>query len=79
MKPIPFIHQNTVFAEDQPQYLSLPAYRTEEGAVTTCWQLTWWDRLWLLFTGRLWLCQMTFNDPLQPQCLTLTSPFRRHS
>jgi hypothetical protein len=76
MKPTTFKQQNIVFAEDQPQYLPLPAYRTRDGEVTTCWKLTWWDRLCLLVTGRLWLRQLTFNESLQPQLPSVEHPFK---
>jgi len=55
MKPVPFKQQNTVYAEGQPEYQPLPAYRDRYGEAVTCWQLTWWERLRLLFSGHLWL------------------------
>jgi hypothetical protein len=82
MKPIEFEEQNCVYAEDQPEYLPLPVFKEkgEEGAVTSCWALTWraltWrERLRLLWTGRVWLTVWTFNEPLQPQLLRVNYPF----
>jgi len=66
MKPIEFPEKNVVFAKDQPQYLPLPAYIGPDGIVITCWQMTWRERLRALFTGRMWLTVLTFNNPLQP-------------
>jgi len=67
MKPINFPRQNCVFGKHQPEYLPLPVYRSDEGEVISCWKLTCKERLWLLFTGKLYLRQLTFNEPLQPQ------------
>jgi len=66
MKPIEFKERNVVYAKDQPEYLSLPAHRMEDGEVITCWKLTLRERLKVLFTGRFWICLLTFNQPLQP-------------
>lgn len=75
MKPIEFPEQNVVFAKDQPEYIPLPAHRTVEGEVITCWALTWRERFALLFTGRLWWSVLTFGSPLQPQCPRVNRPF----
>lgn len=74
MKPIQFEGCNIVFAKDQPPYLPLPAYRSESGRVTSCWGLTWRERWAVLWSGRLWLQQLTFNDPVQPQRLSVDRP-----
>jgi hypothetical protein len=72
MKPIPFPEVNTQFAKDQPEYNTLPALRGEEdsGPVVTCWKLTFRERLRVLFTGKVWLCCLTFHRPLQPLYMT---------
>ncbi len=67
MTPIKFASTNTVWAKDQPEYLPLPAHNGADGVVTTCWKLNLRDRLKMLFTGRLWLQQLAFGNPLQPQ------------
>lgn len=75
MKPVEFPEQTTVFAKDQPQYLPLPAHHDPHfGVVTSCWALTWRERVSILFGGRLWLQQMTLNYPLQPQKPTTKKP-----
>lgn len=78
MKPIKFPEMNFTYAEDQPEYLPLPVLRWDnpEVSVTSCWQLTWKERLRVLFTGRLWFTQMTFGASLQPQLPTVEKPFR---
>lgn len=68
MKPIQFKGANVVYAKDQPEYIPLPAFKDEskEGIVVTCWELSFWDRVRLIFNGKLWLSIWTFNQPLQP-------------
>lgn len=70
MKPIKFKEQNCTFAEGQPQYLNLPAYRHISGEVITCWRFSFLERLRILFKGKMWHSTMTFNKPLQPLCFT---------
>ncbi len=74
MIPIEFEGQNVVFAKEQPQYNKLPAHISECGIVTTCWELTPEERIDLIETGRVYLRQMTFNNPLQPVLMTITNP-----
>lgn len=73
MKPIRFKHQNVIFAENQPEYQSLPALKldTPEGEVITCWGLTFKERLKVLFTGKVWVSLMSFNQPLTPSYLAV--------
>lgn len=74
MKPIKFEEQNIVFAEDQPQYQPLPAFRnndSEFGEVVSCWQLTLRERLKILFTGKIWLCLLSYKKPLTPSYMTV--------
>lgn len=73
MKPIEFSQQNVVFAKDQPEYLPLPAY-SRDGEVTSCWGMTWRERLRALLTGRVYLTLLTFGQPLQPQILSTEPP-----
>jgi hypothetical protein len=72
MTPIEFKEQNVVFAKDQPEYMPLPAFRNDspQGEVVSCWKLSLKERLKLLFTGRLWVCLLTFNKPLTPSFFT---------
>ncbi len=75
---IPIKHKfcTTVFAEGQPEYLQLPAWvgPEPEKRVVTCWKLSWFERLKVLFTGRLWFSQLTFGQPLQPQLPEVDCP-----
>lgn len=74
MRPSEFPEQTVVWAEDQPPYLPLPAW-TDGQETRTLWQLTWCERLTVLLTGRLWLRQLNFGRPLQPQRPQVESPF----
>ena len=73
MKPIKFKQSNFIYGVDQPQYIPLPAHRAgdKEGAVTSCWSLSFWERMKVLFTGTIYLTLWTFNQPIQPQKLHL--------
>lgn len=73
MKPIQFKHQNTIIAKNQPEYLQLPALilDTPEGEIISCWHLSFKERCKLLFTGRVWLSLMSFNEPLTPSFLSV--------
>lgn len=68
MKPIHFPEANIVFAKDQPEYEPLPAFREkgERGEVITCHKLSFKERLIILFSGKVWLAMLTFNQPLTP-------------
>lgn len=55
MKPIKFKEANVTFAEHQPQYLSLPAHKSKDGQVISCWQPTIFESLKLLFGGKIYL------------------------
>lgn len=74
MKPIEFPEQTVVWAENQSEYRPLPAW-TDSRETISLWQLTWRERLTVLFTGRLWLRQCNFGEPLQPQLPTVETPF----
>lgn len=68
MKPIKFKEQNCTFAQDQPEYIPLPAMRVDgaEGQVVSCWQLSLKERFKILFTGKMWISLMMFGKPLTP-------------
>lgn len=72
MKPIKFKEQNIIFAENQPEYLPLPAFKNNspQGEVISCWQLSWKERLRILWTGKLWVSLLSFNNPPTPSFFT---------
>lgn len=73
MKPIEFKEQNIIFAKDQPEYLPLPAFRNDGpmGEVISCWNLSFKERLKILFTGKLWVSLAMFGKPLTPSFFTV--------
>lgn len=74
MKAIKFDECNVTFAEDQPEYFSLPAHRDRDGVVTTCWKLSFLEWVEMLLTGKLYLQVLTFNQPIQPLKMVVTKP-----
>lgn len=71
MKPIPFEKSNITFAKDQKEYQPLPAYKDKDGKVITCWSLSFKERLKVLFSGKIYVNQLTFKKPLQPILVTI--------
>ena len=73
MKPIDFKHRNVIYAKNQDDYNSLPALKldTTEGEAISCWKLSFFERIKLLFTGKLWLSLMCFNGPLTPRFMSV--------
>lgn len=69
MKPIKFKKMNVTFAEGQPEYLSLPAYKVpndHRGTVVTCWELSFLEKIKILFTGKVYISILTHNRTLHP-------------
>jgi hypothetical protein len=75
MKPIEFPGCNVVLGRGQSRYQELPA-RSDGNCVSSCWKLTWKERLKILFTGKLWLAQLTFGHRFQPQAPSLTDDYK---
>jgi hypothetical protein len=71
VKPIEFDGCDAVYAKDQPEYLPLPVRRFDgnppgAGGVTSCWELTWLERLKIFINGHFYISMLTFDQPLQP-------------
>lgn len=81
MQPVKFKEQNIVFAENQPEYIPLPAHRVEgeRGEVIFCEKLSFSERVRVLITGKIWVSLLTFNKPLTPSFFTTkkTDLFRK--
>lgn len=75
MDIVQFPESNVTYAENQPQYRPLPAFKDEDGTVVSCWAPSLKERLKILFTGKIWLSVMTFNNPLQPLLMSADKPF----
>ena len=67
-----------IYAKDQKEYLPLPAvniqYPDGSLSVLSRWKLSWKERFRIFFSGSLWLEQLTFGQPLQPQRPTVVEP-----
>lgn len=76
MKPVDFDGTTAVLGKEQKEYIQLPAHVGNDNArtVTTCWELTWRERLRVLLGGVVWWQQMTFGRPLQPMRPSTTKP-----
>jgi len=68
MKPIKFKEHNVVFAENQPEYLPLPAFKSDSdrGEVVFCNKLSFRERIRVLFKGEIWCSLLMFGKPLTP-------------
>ena len=74
MKPVEFPQQTTIVAENQKEYLPLPAY-VDDKLTISCWEFTFWERVQMLFGKKLYLIQSNFGRALQPILPHLGSPF----
>jgi len=75
MTPVRFAECNFTLAERQPEYQPLPAHWHEETAViTTCWQLSPKEIEQVVAHGHIFIQQLTFKHPLQPQLPTVLNP-----
>lgn len=74
MDAVKFKEMTCTIAKDQPEYMPLPAYQDDRFTVSK-WKLNWRERVRLLFSGTIYLMQMNFRQPLQPQLMRLDSPF----
>lgn len=74
MIPVKFPEQTVEVAKDQDEYLTLPAYQDEHETIS-CWELTDEELHQLMTTRRLWIRQMNFGFPLQPQLPQVENPF----
>lgn len=77
MKCVKFDGCNTVIAEGQDEYETVQGYRSPsdpQGVLVMCFELTFMERLRLLFSGMIWHQVMTFNQPLQPFLINTSMP-----
>lgn len=73
MKPIKFDESNFLYIGGE-QFNDLPCFINNDETISR-WQLTWWERVTIFFTGRLWLRQTNYRRPLQAQLPQVESPF----
>ena len=77
MLPVMFKEHNKVYAKDQKPYIPLPVYEDDKqgGRVFHCWKLSLWERVKILFLGKLWINVLNFGQKLQPIKPSVDSPF----
>jgi len=66
MEPVKFDGADITYAENQPEYLPLPAKKVNDNTILTCWELSDQDIEMLKQTRKLWIGVMNFGLPLQP-------------
>lgn len=73
MKSIKFKDANTRYAENQDQYETMHALKLDSkyGEIVTCWELSFWERVQVLFTGKIWLSLMMFGKDLTPSFMSV--------
>ena len=64
----------TEYAKDQLPYQPLPVYKHDDGVLLSRWHLSWRERLTVLLRGDVYLWVSTFNKPLQPVALAVSTP-----
>lgn len=76
MKPVYFKEHNMVYAKDQAPYLPLPVFKHQDSwyCCSSCWGMTFMERLKVLFTGKIWVTMPTFGKPLTPVKLQADKP-----
>lgn len=76
MKPVTFPQALSIFGADQKEYLPLPAYRHKDDwhCVSSCWGMTFKERIKVLFTGKVWVTMPTFGKPLSPVKVSADEP-----
>ena len=75
MKPIDFTGSNSdLGAAESDGGQSVPAFVNAGMEVTTCWKLSWRERLIVLLAGRVWLVSCTMGADIQPQVLSVGRP-----
>ena len=75
MTPIQFYEQNIIFVPPpgmEEKVDDLPAFKGQ-GQVISCWRLSLWERIKLLFTGRLWFSVIGTAHP--PIWMGVNCPF----
>jgi len=80
MKTLNFPGTNTRFEDfetDTPPFynaLYAEVWNDERRTAVTLWKLTFWERVVVLFTGRVWERRHVLNGVYQASCLQVTRP-----
>lgn len=64
-----FKEVNVRVAENQPEYITIPAFvNPKEGSITFCFELDQSERERIMDTGEIWFTQLTGGGKMQPVC-----------
>jgi hypothetical protein len=77
MTPVPpqiGLLEAVTYAQTQEEYAPLPACRTEDGEVVSCFKPNLLARLAVLFGAKFYLTQLTFNRGLPPIRVSVRKP-----
>lgn len=76
MNPIKFPEALAVFGDEQKEYLPLPAFRHLDDwkCISSCWGLSFIERIKLFFTGKVWVTMPTFGQPVSHIKLSVNKP-----
>lgn len=80
MEAIDFKQRNVLIAEDQDEFMTLPAYVTQPGdglpvRVVSKWKLSEEELHQVMTTGEIYLCTVTAGQALQPINASTMDPF----
>jgi len=73
-KVVEFAEQNATFRGDGKTIGDMPCY-TDEVMTISCWELSEEDLANIVKTGKIFVAQMNYNEPLQPQAIWFENPF----
>ena len=70
-KPVKFDESNFVWkgwpadaATGREAVLDLHSFRDGKGETVSCWKMSWWERVQILFTGKVWLGVAGHHPPV---------------
>lgn len=73
MTPRTFTQAQNLLAENQPEFLLLPAHQAD-GVTTTCYEVTTEDIARMILAHRIWVQVQNGRDPIHPQRLSIECP-----
>jgi hypothetical protein len=76
--PVNFPEANATYESTTKGVGDLPCFSDDE-MIISCWELSEEERKQVVDTGRLWLGQMHYGAPLQPQAVWFKNPFEEPS
>lgn len=69
-----FKEKNFIFGLNQPEYVPLPAFLSEVGDATLCFELSEKEKQIVLKDKQIWIQRLTFGARMQPIVKTVLKP-----